>query len=171
MVKGWSVCDVTQFVKVSLIRRYLSRDQKQVREQAVRVSEVSKMVLPVHALCRPLFPERDFTDSLLKRIWRMWKMTFLRSDCKKDCDFWLKNPFQLMCPGRSKLSGCKRALWSEPIGWWRSLPLTTWVSWEMDPPAPPPSAPISVCVHSLTATSQEPLSQRQVTQLTPDHKH
>ena len=71
MVKGWSVCDVTQFVKVSLIRRYLSRDQKQVREQAVRVSEVSKMVLPVHALCRPLFPERDFTDSLLKRIWRM----------------------------------------------------------------------------------------------------
>lgn len=54
MVKGWSVCDVTQFVKVSLIRRYLSRDQKQVREQAVRVSEVSKMVLPVHALCRPL---------------------------------------------------------------------------------------------------------------------
>ena len=49
--KGWSVCDVTQFVKVSLIRWYLSRDQ---REQAVRVSEVSKMVLPVHALCRPL---------------------------------------------------------------------------------------------------------------------
>lgn len=86
MAKGWSVCDVTQFVKVSLVRWYLSRDQKQVREQAARVSEFSKMVLPVHALCRPLslsvtywFPSKeenmeDVKDAISeirqkKRLW------------------------------------------------------------------------------------------------------
>lgn len=91
--------------------------------------------LPIPACADP-FPWVWFIDSLLKsRTWKVWKISHLKLDCKKDCDLWLGNPFQLACPGRSRLPGCESAV-EKPMWQQRSWPTTTWVSWKTDPSNP-----------------------------------
>lgn len=141
---------VQECVKASLVRWYLSRGQKQVRDQAVRVSIAPKMVpndlhLPIHSLsvtyCLPSKEgnRADVKDTisemrLQKRLWPLAWEPF------PACVSWEKQVVRL---------------WDspveEPLGRWRSLPTTTWVSWKMDPPNP------SLCSqHSNLPRAPEP---------------